>query len=169
MRVFRTRSSPPRESRSARLSTGRAGSAAGASVWVRECHRRPWRRKLPTSGIASEPTNTSLHVDILLRCVPAGTSGAEAVARPAPDGSSLLMDSNTARRRARAKDGLPSAHELRADSLSGRCPVVITVNAAPPYRKLADLIDTAWRQASRDNVCHFRPRRAFPKVGFGLR
>jgi hypothetical protein len=36
---------------------------------------------------------------------------------------------------------------------------VIIVNSASLYRGLADLIDAAWRQASRDNACNCRPRR----------
>jgi tripartite-type tricarboxylate transporter receptor subunit TctC len=73
-----------------------------------------------------------------------GIIGAEAVSRSAPDGSTLLLGSNSVLIDALVQK--TNYHPLT--SFEPICnlvdaPTVITVNAAAPYRKLADLIDAA--------------------------
>jgi tripartite-type tricarboxylate transporter receptor subunit TctC len=71
-----------------------------------------------------------------------GIIGAEAVSRSAPDGSTLLIDSNSLLMDAL----LQKTNHHPLTSFEPICdlvdtPSVITVNAAAPYRKLVDLID----------------------------
>jgi tripartite-type tricarboxylate transporter receptor subunit TctC len=73
-----------------------------------------------------------------------GIIGAETVSRSAPDGSTLLLGSNSVLIDALVQK--TNYHPLT--SFEPICnlvdaPPVITVNAAAPYRKLADLIDAA--------------------------
>jgi tripartite-type tricarboxylate transporter receptor subunit TctC len=73
-----------------------------------------------------------------------GIIGAEAVSRAAPDGSTLLIDSNSLLIDALVQK--TNYHPLT--SFEPICnlvdaPTVITVNATSPYRQLADLIDAA--------------------------
>ena len=73
-----------------------------------------------------------------------GIIGAETVSRSAPDGSTLLLGSNSVLIDALVQK--TNYHPLT--SFEPICnlvdaPTIITVNAASPYRKLADLIDAA--------------------------
>jgi tripartite-type tricarboxylate transporter receptor subunit TctC len=91
-----------------------------------------------------------------------GIIGAEAVSRSAPDGSTLLIDSNSL-----LIDALLQKTNYHPfTSFEPICdlvdtPSVITVNAAAPYRKLADLIAARAKPREIRLACHSRPRRTF--------
>src|SRR5215831_20648582 len=95
-----------------------------------------------------------------------GIIGAEAVSRAAPDGSTLLMDSNSLLIDALAQK--TSYHPLT--SFEPICnlvdaPTVLTVNGASPYRRLADLIDAARAKPREITLATIGPGGTF-RIGF---
>jgi len=95
-----------------------------------------------------------------------GIIGAEAVSRAAPNGNTLLMDSNSL-----FIDSLlqkTNYHPLT--SFEPIChlvdvPTVIAVNGASPYRKLADLIDAARAKPREITLASLGPGGTF-RIGF---
>jgi tripartite-type tricarboxylate transporter receptor subunit TctC len=95
-----------------------------------------------------------------------GIIGAEAVSRSPPDGSILLLDSNSLLIDALVQK--TNYHPLT--SFEPICnlvdaPTVITVNAASPYRKLSDLIDAARAKPREITLATIGPGGTF-RIGF---
>ncbi len=95
-----------------------------------------------------------------------GIIGAEAVSRSAPDGSILLLDSNSLLIDALVQK--TNYHPLtRFEPICNLvdAPTVITVNAASPYRKLSDLIDAARARPREITLATVGPGGTF-RIGF---
>jgi tripartite-type tricarboxylate transporter receptor subunit TctC len=95
-----------------------------------------------------------------------GIIGAEAASRAAPDGSTLLIDSNSLLIDALVQK--TSYHPLT--SFEPICnlvdaPTVLTVNGASPYRRLADLIDAARAKPREITLATIGPGGTF-RIGF---
>jgi tripartite-type tricarboxylate transporter receptor subunit TctC len=95
-----------------------------------------------------------------------GIVGAEAASRAAPDGSTLLIHSNSLLIDALVQK--TNYHPLM--SFEPVChlvdaPAVITVNEASPYRRLADLIDAARAKPREITVASLGPAGPF-RIGF---
>jgi len=78
-----------------------------------------------------------------------GIIAAEAAARAAPDGNTLLMNNNGMTSARSAQGELRSPHELRAICNLVSTPQIIVVNGAQPYRTLAELVDAARAKPGR--------------------
>jgi len=95
-----------------------------------------------------------------------GIIGAEAVSRAAPDGSTVLLDSNSLLIDALVQK--TNYHPLT--SFEPICnlvdaPTVLTVNGASPYRRLADLIDAARAKPREITLATIGPGGTF-RIGF---
>jgi len=95
-----------------------------------------------------------------------GIIGAEAVSRAAPDGSTVLIDSNSL-----LIDALVQKTNYNPlTSFEPICrlvdaPTVLTVNGASPYRRLADLIDAARAKPREITLATIGPGGTF-RIGF---
>ena len=88
-----------------------------------------------------------------------GIIAAEAVARAAPDGNTLLSNNNgMIISSILRKVNYDPRDQLRADLLSGPTPQIIVVNSASPYRTLAELVDAARAKPGELSIASVGPQ-----------
>jgi tripartite-type tricarboxylate transporter receptor subunit TctC len=154
-------------------------ACSGLAAWSQGAGQAPKQVKLVVpvppgastdfvARLMAEQVGRAQAVNVVVENRPgaSGMIGTEAVSRAAPDGATLLMTANTYLIDAQTRKA--SYHPV--DSFAPICflvesPAVLVVNAASPYRSLADLLNAARAKPGELTMASVGPGTSF-QIGF---